>query len=84
MRKTLAKICAVAVLGCIPVVFSAVPAQADPSPTRGTGLIGGCNMLNDPTMFTVAMAHASDRGDEGMFTGVAASGDPGCQVSLGG
>ena len=64
--------------------MKAPTAAAANGPAAGTGLIGGCNMLKDPTMFSVAMAHASTQGFDGMFVGVAASGDPFCKTSLGG
>jgi hypothetical protein len=84
MTKTmLAKVCLVAAIGSAPLALSET-ASAATAPAPGTGLIGGCNMLNDPTMFSVAMMHASTAGDNGMFIGVAAAGDPYCQVSLGG
>ena len=83
-KRMLTEICLVAAIGCAPAVLSAIPAEAATGPAPGTGLIGGCNMVKDPTMFSVAMEHASPRGVAGMFVGVAASGDPGCQTSLGG
>ncbi len=85
MTKTmLAKVCLVAAIGCAPLALSETAASAATGPAPGTGLIGGCNMLQDPTMFSVAMTHASTQGDDGMFIGVAAAGDPFCNVSLGG
>lgn len=88
IKTTLTKICVVVASCCAAAAMSTIPASATAGAANGaapgTGLIGGCNMLNDPTMFSVAMVHASAQGDNGMFTGVAASGDPYCQTSLGG
>jgi hypothetical protein len=86
-KTTLTKICLAVASSCAAAALSAIPASAatgSATGAPGTGLIGGCNMLNDPSMFSVAMAHASAQGDNGMFIGVAASGDPYCQTSLGG
>ncbi|HET6908955.1 MAG TPA: hypothetical protein VFH54_06405 [Mycobacteriales bacterium] len=67
------------VAGVATILMTAVtPAQAANGPAPGTGLTGGCNMLLDPTMFTVPMANAALQGFNGMFRGVAASGDPRC------
>ena len=60
------------------LLTAATPAQAANGPSPGTGLIGGCNMLLDPTMFTVPMDRDAKQGTAGMFIGVAASGDPFC------
>jgi hypothetical protein len=67
---------------------SAGIASAGPGPAPGTGVIGGCNMLLDPTMMTVPMVkdtlHGNGaNGNAGMFGAVAASGDPTCS-SFGG
>lgn len=78
-QTTLAKIALAAAFGLGSTVLAAGSAAAATGPSRGTGLVGGCNMLKDPTMFRVAMAHASTQGFDGMFVGVAASGDPSCQ-----
>lgn len=54
---------------------SAVSAEGSrPCAAPGTGLPGALNMLHDRTMFTVAMAHANPRGNEGMFHAVGVSG----------
>jgi hypothetical protein len=76
-------------MGCAALAFSAVPAAAANGPAPGTGIIGGCNMMLDPTMTTVPMVRNTlhgqgANGNAGMFTGVAASGDPFCQTSFGG
>jgi hypothetical protein len=79
-KMTLAKICIGAAIACAPAALTAMAAFAATGPAPGTGLVGGCNMLKDPSMFSVAMTHASAQGDAGMFIGVAASGDPFCQT----
>ncbi len=83
-NTTLAKIALAVALGFGGTVLAASPAAAAGGAAPGTGLIGGCNMVKDPTMFSVAMANASAQGVSGMFVGVAASGDPFCEKSLGG
>jgi hypothetical protein len=43
------------------------------SAAEGPAYCGALNMLHDPTMFTVAMAHAAPQGIAGMFNAVAVS-----------
>lgn len=56
------------------LLTAAASAQAANGPAPGSGLIGACNMLVDPTMATVAMTHDAPQGDAGMFRAVAVSG----------
>lgn len=61
----------------------ALPAGAKAPEHPLTGYIGACNMVNNQqAMFGIAMAHAAEQGNAGMFVGAAASGDPGCVISL--
>ena len=61
----------------------ALPAAAKAPEHPLTGYIGACNMVNNfHAMVHTAMEHAADQGKAGMWTGVAASGDPGCVVSF--
>jgi hypothetical protein len=52
----------------------AVAAHAANGPAPGTGATGACNMLADPTMGSVPMAHDAPQGNAGMFHAVAVSG----------
>ncbi|MBK5306438.1 MAG: hypothetical protein JJD92_07100 [Frankiaceae bacterium] len=61
----------------------ALPAGAKAPEHPLTSYIGACNMVNNPVaMFEIAMVNAAEQGNTGMFLGAAASGDPGCAISL--
>lgn len=53
------------------VSVGAASASAPPTPK---GFVGACNMLNDQTMWTVAMFHSNINGSNGMWGAVDASG----------
>jgi hypothetical protein len=81
-NRRMTRMSLVVVMSAVPLALSSVSAAAATGPSRGTGLIGGCNMLRDATMLPGtggAMDHDSAQGTTGMFIGVAASGDPFCQ-----
>jgi len=81
-HRWMTKMSLVVVMAAVPVALASLPATAATGPSRGTGLIGGCNMLRDATMLPGtggAMDHDSAQGTAGMFIGVAASGDAFCQ-----
>ena len=61
-------------LALAPLGTATLPAAAANGPAPGTGLPGACNMLLDPTMWTVAMTHDSANGTVGMWRAVHVSG----------
>jgi hypothetical protein len=70
MKRMLVLVSASAAIG---IAAFAGTASAS-APTTPNGFVGACNMLNDPTMFTVAMVNANHNGFVGMFRAVDASG----------
>lgn len=74
MKRMLVLVSASAAIG---IAAFAGTASAS-APTTPKGYAGAWNMLNDPTMFTVAMDHANPNGIIGMCGAVLASSGEGC------
>jgi hypothetical protein len=49
-NRRMTRMSLVVVMSAVPLALSSVSAAAATGPSRGTGLIGGCNMLRDATM----------------------------------
>jgi len=63
----------IAALAVVPLALEPAAASAAPGPTPN-GFTGACNMLQDPTMWTIPMARDAAEGNAGMFRAVDVSG----------
>ncbi len=61
------------VFAVLTLVLEPAAASAAPGPTPN-GYIGACNMLQDPTMWTIPMVRDAPQGNAGMFHAVDVSG----------
>lgn len=74
VRAAVATLVALFLLSTAVLLFAST-ARAEPSATPNDWC-GALNMMEDPTMEAIMIAHTADQGDAGMFTAVAASSCP--------
>jgi hypothetical protein len=73
LKSRLIRLTVAVALGVAPL-SGAMAAHAANGPAPGTGAIGACNMLADPTMGSTPMSHDAPQGNLGMYHAVAVSG----------
>jgi hypothetical protein len=73
-KRWIAKMFLVLTIATVASALSSMSAAAATGPAPGTGFVGACNMLIDPTMFTTPMTVDAAQGNAGMFGAVAHSG----------